>query len=237
MAPWWFFSAFVNIVPAPRPTHSPSSPTRGTRRSPELFQEFVWSLRRSAAQHNSSGPFRTVQRRSPHWVYPEEHGLDVETTAKLCHPGPQVDIRLCPPRRWTRAFINLCSVTVQREHARGPMDQGKGKVHGNRVNEKSQWVCPKVKQKAFVCGELYITEGVQITDVRDHFISCLEALCRSEHRQLILKVTSSSQIPGSLPSVCTAPTSPTIFVPSIHPFIYSEGVIQAHMRYEVSIGL
>lgn len=237
MAPWWFLSAFVNIVPAPGPTHSPSSPTGGTRRSPELFQESVWSLRRSAAQHNSSGPFRIVQRRSPHWVYPEEHGLDVETTAKLCHPGPQVDIRLCPPRRWTGAFINLCSVTVQREHARGPMDQGKGKVHGNRVNEKSQWVCPKVKQKAFVCGELYITEGVQIADVRDHFISCLEALCRSEHRQLILKVTSSSQIPGSLPSVCTAPTSPTIFVPSIHPFIYSEGVIQAHMRYEVSIGL
>lgn len=55
------------------------------------------------------------------------------------------------------------------------MDQGKGKVHGNRVNEKPQWVCPKVKQKAFVCSELSITESIQIADVTDHFISCLEA--------------------------------------------------------------
>ena len=102
----------------------------------------------------------------------------------------------------------------------GPMDQGKGKGHGNRVNEKPQWICPKVKQKAFMCSELSITEGIQIADVRDHFISCLEAHCRKEHRQLILKVTSSSQIPGSLPSVCTASTSPTIFFiyPSIHLF-------------------
>lgn len=86
-------------------------------------------------------------------------------TAKLCHPGPQVDIRLCSPRGWTGTFINLCSVAVQREHARGPMDQGKGTGHGNRVNEKPQWVCPKAKKKAFVCSELSTTEGIQIAEL------------------------------------------------------------------------
>ena len=116
------------------------------------------------------------------------------------------------------------------------MDQGKGKVHGNRVNEKPQWVCPKVKQKAFVCSELSITESIQIADVTDHFISCLEAQIGAQitYFKGHLQFSDSRTFAFCLHSIHL---THYFFFSSIRPFIYSKGLIQAHMKYKVSIGL
>lgn len=79
--------------------------------------------------------------------------------------------------------------------------------------------------------DLSVTEGIQVADARKHLISFLEGHWGRFSRSL------PPQIPGSLPSVCTEAALPTdFFHPSVHSFIYSKEVIQAHLRNKASIG-
>lgn len=171
-APWCFLSAFVNIIPAPRPTHSPSSPP-GAHRGPRAGPAVCVVSTEKCHSAQPSGPFRVFQGGEHHTEFILKSTAWIRT-AKLCHPGAPGGYACVHPGggqgHSLSSAVSQCRGSMQEPHGSGQRQstwkQGKW---------KAPWVCPKVKQKkAFVCSELSITEGIQIADVRDHFISCLE---------------------------------------------------------------
>lgn len=108
-------------------------------------------------------------------MHPEKHDLGVERTPNCVSfkdsgggQGPSA---------------NLCSVAMQKvcTYSEGPMEQGKGKVCGDREQNTIRWVCLKVRQEALWGSELSVAEGIQVADAIGQLIGCLEGSCKWEH--------------------------------------------------------